>query len=168
VLLGHSFGGAAALALSAGECTPVFCPQPATPPAELKGLALYGTNNIPPGGTTSPPVANNVPVQLVQGATDGVAAPWAALSTYEAVIHPPKMLVTVLGANHYGITDQQNPPGAQPDPSEQTIGQEVGIASAARWSAMFLRTMLGDPWSAIWLYVIGPVVDRTVNVTATR
>ncbi|GAA3222168.1 alpha/beta hydrolase family protein [Actinocorallia longicatena] len=168
VLLGHSFGGAAALSIVTGACAPVFCTVPTPPPAQLKGVALYGTNNLAPGTTTAPPIANGVPVQLVQGTADGVATPAAGLATYNAVQNPPKMQVSLLGANHYGITDTQTPPGAAPDPSPQTITQDVSIASTARWSAMYLRTALGDPWSKVWLYGVGPYVDKTVTVTYVK
>lgn len=168
VLLGHSFGGAAGLTLTTGACVPPFCGEPTGKPAELKGAALYGTNNVPPGGGPTPPVANTVPVALVQGTADGVAQPSAAEATYRSLQQPPNMLVSVTGANHYGITNGQNPAGAQPDPSPQVVGQDVSVAASARWSAMFLRTALGDRWAAIWLYGIGDSVDNAVTITYTR
>ncbi|GGV18460.1 hypothetical protein GCM10010182_44860 [Actinomadura cremea] len=168
VLLGHSFGGAAGLTLTTGACAPPFCAAPAARPAELKGAALFGTNNSPPGGTGGPPVANTVPVALVQGTADGIAAPAAAEGTYGAIQSPPKMLVSVTGANHYGITDAQNPAGAAPDPSPQTVSQETGIKASARWSAMFLRTVLGDTWSGVWLWGVGDAVDAAVTVEYVR
>ncbi|MBO2447852.1 hypothetical protein J4573_12180 [Actinomadura barringtoniae] len=168
VLLGHSFGGATGLMVTTGTCAPPFCGEPATRPAELKGAALYGTNNASPGGGGSPPVANAVPVALIQGTADGIAAPSAAETTYQALQKPPKMLVSVTGANHYGLTDAQNPAGARPDPSAQTAGQDVTVAAAARWSGMFLRTVLGDRWSGVWLYGVGDAVDDAVTVVSTR
>lgn len=167
-LLGHSFGGAAGLAVTTGVCAPPFCGEPAAQPAELKGAALFGTNNTPPGGSANPPVPNTVPVALVQGTVDGVAPPAAAQATYEAVQQPPKMLVSVTGANHYGITDTQAPAGAIPDPSPQTIPQQDGIKTSARWSAMFLRTVMGDVWSGVWLWGVGDAVDRGVTVQYVR
>ncbi|WP_406316219.1 alpha/beta hydrolase [Streptosporangium sp. NBC_01639] len=164
VLLGHSFGGAAGLTLTTGACVPPFCGEPATAPAQLKAAAFYGTNNTPPGGTGSPPVPNAVPVALVQGTADGVASPASAEGTYDALLNPPKMLVSVTGANHYGLTDIQNPPGARPDPVPQTVAQDRSVKAAARWSAMFLRTALGDHWSAVWLYGVGDSVDGDVTV----
>ncbi|MDL4813240.1 alpha/beta hydrolase family protein [Actinomadura opuntiae] len=168
VLLGHSFGGAAGLALTTGACAPPFCATPAAKPAELKGAAFFGTNNSPPGGSGNPPVANTVPVALVQGTADGLAAPAAAQGTYDAIQAPPKMLVAVTGANHYGITDAQNPAGAAPDPSAQTVTQETSVKASARWSAMFLRTVLGDVWSGVWLWGVGDAVDPAVTVQHVR
>ncbi|MFC9971106.1 alpha/beta hydrolase family protein [Spirillospora sp. NPDC127200] len=168
VLLGHSFGGATGLTLTTGACAPPFCADPAPAPAELKGAALYGTNNAPRGGGANPPVPNTVPVALVQGGSDGVGAPAAAAGTYDAIQRPPKMLVSVTGANHYGLTDGQNPAGALPDPSAQTLGQHASIRASARWSGMFLRTALGDRWAAAWLYGVGDAVDKDVTVTYAR
>ncbi|WP_067833194.1 alpha/beta hydrolase family protein [Actinomadura kijaniata] len=168
VLLGHSFGGATGLALTTGACAPPFCADPAARPAELRGAALHGTNNTPRGGGANPPVPNTVPVALVQGTADGVAAPAAAAGTYDAIQRPPKMLVSVTGANHYDLTDGQNPAGALPDPSPQTLGQDASIRASARWSGMFLRTALGDRWAAAWLYGVGDGVDEDVTVTYVR
>ncbi|MFC5751297.1 hypothetical protein [Actinomadura rugatobispora] len=168
VLLGHSFGGAAGLTLTTGACVPPFCGTPAGKPAELKGAAFFGTNNTPPGGSGNPPVANTVPVALVQGTADGVAPPAAAQGTYGALQSPPKMLVSVTGANHYGITGTQNPAGALPDPSPQTVSQETSVKASARWSAMFLRTVLGDAWSGVWLWNVGDSVDDAVTVQYVR
>ncbi|SEG54604.1 Alpha/beta hydrolase family protein [Thermomonospora echinospora] len=164
VLLGHSFGGAAGLTLTTGACVAPFCDTPTTKPAELKGGAFYGTNNLPPGGSVNPPVANTVPVALIQGTADGRATPAAAEGTYNAIQTPPKMLVSVTGANHYGITDTQAPAGALPDPSPQTVTQETSIKASARWSAMYLRTILGDVWSGVWLWGVGDAVDSSVTV----
>lgn len=168
VLLGHSFGGATGLTLTTGACAPPFCAEPATLPAEVKGAALYGTNNAPRGGGEHPPVPNAVPVALIQGTVDGVGAPAAATATYNAIQRPPKMLVSVTGANHYGLTNGQNPAGALPDPSPQALDQTASVQASARWSGMFLRTALGDRWAATWLYGIGDAVDKDVTVTYTR
>ncbi|MFC6929180.1 hypothetical protein ACFQHO_01630 [Actinomadura yumaensis] len=78
------------------------------------------------------------------------------------------MLVSVKGANHYGVTDAQNPAGAQPDPSPQATGQDTAIRASARWTGMFLRTALGDRWAAAWLYGVGDTVDGNVTVTYVR
>jgi predicted dienelactone hydrolase len=171
VLLGHSFGGAAGLAAVQGQCAPPFCfglPTGAVRPAQLKAAAFFGTNNAPPGGGTVPAVDNTgVPLALVQGAADGVAPPAAAQATYEVLTAAPKALVTVAGANHYGITDVQNPPGALPDPSSQTLGQVDTIRTSARWSALFLRASLGDALAASYVRQWGDAVDDGASVQQT-
>lgn len=166
-LLGHSFGGAAGVATVQGQCAPPFCfglPPGTVTPAELKAAAFFGTNNAPPGGGPVAPVHNTVPVALIQGSADGVAAPTAAQDTYEALQGKPKALVTVDGVNHYGITDVQNPPGAAPDPSAQTTGQVDGIRTAARWSALFLKASLGDALARSYVRHWGDAADSAVTV----
>jgi predicted dienelactone hydrolase len=163
LLLGHSFGGAAALNLTTGLCTPPFCTAPAPAPPQLKAVALYGTNNTQPGTGTTPPVANTVPVALIQGSADGVGSPANGYATYQGVTSPPKLYASVLGANHYGITDAQNPAGARPDLSPQTLAQAQSVETAARWSAYWLRAQLGDPVGQAWVYGFGDLVDANVT-----
>ncbi|MCY0930166.1 MULTISPECIES: hypothetical protein [unclassified Streptomyces] len=166
-LLGHSFGGAAGVATVQGQCAPPFCfglPPGAVKPAELKAAAFFGTNNAPPGGGPVAPVNNTVPVALIQGSADGVAAPAAAQATYEALLGKPKALVTVAGVNHYGITNVQNPPGAAPDPSAQSIDQIDGIRTSARWAALFLKASLGDAFARSYVRYWGDAADPAVTV----
>ncbi|GHJ47975.1 hypothetical protein Cs7R123_53170 [Catellatospora sp. TT07R-123] len=164
VLLGHSFGGAAGLNLTTGLCTPPFCTVPAPAPPQLKAAAFYGTNGTVPQTGQTPPVANTVPVALVQGSLDGIGSPVNGYATYQAVTTPPKLYVSLLGANHYGITDTQNPAGARPETSAQTLDQALSVETAARWSALWLRAQLGDPVGQAWVYSVGDFFDA--NATA--
>jgi predicted dienelactone hydrolase len=168
LLLGHSFGGAAGLSLTTGLCTPPFCDAPTPAPPQLRAAAFYGTNFAVPGAPGIPPIANIVPVALVQGSVDGIGSPANGLATFQALVKPPKLYVSVLGANHYGVTDGQNPAGARPDPSPQTLDQAASVAAAARWSAAWLRAQLGDPVAAAWVYRWGDVLDRTVTTQVVR
>ncbi|MGW4795897.1 alpha/beta hydrolase family protein [Nonomuraea sp. NPDC004297] len=169
VLLGHSFGAAAGLFAIGGACVPPFCFGPGYQrPAELRAAAFYGAATASQGGTVVPVANAGVPVALVQGDADGVNAPALARATYDGLSSPPKAYVTVLGANHYGLTDTQTPPGAAPDASPQTIGQEVSIDAAARWSALFLRASLGDALAAAYVYGFGDASDEHVGVVHDR
>ncbi|MER7106910.1 poly(ethylene terephthalate) hydrolase family protein [Streptomyces sp. NPDC000229] len=167
-LLGHSFGGAAGLSTLQGQCVPPFCaglPPGAVKPAQLKAAAFFGTNGVPRGGGPVGPIDNaGVPVALVQGDADGVAAPVAARDTYRALSFKPKALVGLHGANHFGITDVQNPPGAAPDASPQTLDQTEGIRATGRWSALWLKASLGDPVAASYVRYWGDATDRNVTV----
>ncbi|HWS34563.1 MAG TPA: hypothetical protein VN408_17715 [Actinoplanes sp.] len=165
-LTGHSFGAAAALALSAGTCTFPFCPAPVTTPTALKAVATYGGNNV--NGDTPIPVANTVPVAYVQGLTDGVATPAEGRATYDVTSGTPKAYIALTGANHYGITDVQNPPGAAPDASVQTLPQHTGIETTARWSARWFQARLGDPRARAYVYSVGDLLDPFVTVTTVR
>ncbi|MEU0485478.1 hypothetical protein ABZ260_40655, partial [Streptosporangium sp. NPDC006013] len=115
------------------------------------------------------PIANaGVPVALVQGGLDGNNLPAAAGATYNALGAPPKALITVTGANHFGLTDTQTPPGAIPDASAQTLSQEESIDTAAKWSALFLRASLGDSLAAAYVYGFGDASDKNVTVLSQR
>ncbi|XVV12955.1 chlorophyllase/cutinase-like alpha/beta fold protein [Actinoplanes sp. CA-131856] len=156
LLTGHSFGGAAGLGISTGLSTPPFTDVPVAAPAELKAAAFYGANyNIP--------VANIVPVALIQGSADGIGLPAKGLATYEAMLGRPRLYVSVTGANHYGITNAQNPAGAVPDASPQTLAQATGTTTIARWTAYWLRAQLGDPVGQAWVNGVGDLVDQNVQ-----
>ncbi|MFI6817506.1 alpha/beta hydrolase family protein [Nonomuraea sp. NPDC050328] len=163
VLLGHSFGGAAGLFSLGNACTPPFCFGPVYQrPAALRAAAFYGAS-------TGVPIANaGVPVALVQGDADGVNLPATARATYDALAAPPKAYVTVHGANHFGLTDTQTPPGARPDPVPQTLSQDDSIDAAAKWSALFLRAGLGDPLAAAYVHGFGDAADPLVTVVHER
>ncbi|NUT45156.1 MAG: alpha/beta hydrolase [Thermoactinospora sp.] len=163
VLLGHSFGGAAGLFSLGDTCMPPFCFGPVYQrPGALRAAAFYGAS-------TGVPIANaGVPVALVQGDADGSNLPAAARATYDSLGSPPKVHVSVLGANHYGLTDTQTPPGARPDPSPQTLSQDDSIDAAARWSALFLRASLGDKLAEAYVYGFGDAADPHVAVVHER
>jgi dienelactone hydrolase len=141
-VLGHSFGGAAALFASAGVCQPPFCFGAYARPPQLRAAALYGTN-LATGTTLDQDVdTTGVAVQLIQGTRDGIAPPVEAQVTFRS-LERPRAYSPVRGANHYGITDTDDPPGAVPDPNEPTISQERAnqrvAALAAAWFWRYLR-----------------------------
>jgi len=164
VLLGHSFGGAASLYALQGLCQLPFCLGKFTPPPELSGGAFYGTNLRPPFGEIPPVKNGGRPILLVQGSADQKALPADGLTTYQKIETGPKALITLKGANHYGITNVNNPPGADADPGAPTLAQEVAIETAARWSALFLRAhVLKDP-SALTYLQTGAAADPNVSL----
>jgi hypothetical protein len=84
-----------------------------------------------------------IPVLYINGDRDGKAIPADTLTTFrEKTSGGPKALATVRGANHYGITDINNPPGGDSDPSAPTLPQKQANLSIARLSSMFLRAYL--------------------------
>ncbi len=169
VLLGHSFGGATGLAIAESTCVTPFCTSLTYDmPDEVKAGSFYGTNNKLPGLGIFPEVDNLVPVQLVQGTSDGVALPADAETTYGKIKDNPKQIVRLSGANHYGITDVQNPSGADPDSATQTLTQTQSIQTAARWAARFLKAALGDTASASYVWSTGDASDPLVTVTGAQ
>src|ERR687885_343248 len=56
------------------------------------------------------PIANDgIAVALIQGDIDGVALSERAQSTFDKIQTPPKALITVMGANHFSISNVNNP-----------------------------------------------------------
>ena len=166
VLLGHSYGGVAGLNLIRDVCQPPACTGRYERPAELAGGVFHGTNLATPMVGTVPDILNQgLPLALVQGTLDSKAAPDAAQATYDKIADPPKALVRLAGANHYGVCDIDNPPGADPDGSRPTLEQAAAVETAARWTGVFLRArVLGDAEAADYLETLGDPADDNVEV----
>ncbi|MEU8244198.1 hypothetical protein AB0C07_38590 [Actinoplanes missouriensis] len=168
VLAGHSFGAATALSVSAGLCVIPFCAIANLAPNELEAVVTYGGNNVLYGTDLVLPVLNTVPVGYIQGTADGVATPDEGQTTYHLTAGTPKAYITVAGANHYGITNGQNPAGALPDPSAQTLNQATGVETTARWSAQWLLAQLGSSAARKYVYTTGGAADPNVTVTYVK
>jgi dienelactone hydrolase len=167
-LLGHSFGGAVGLSVIGNNCGSYLCQEPFTRPKELLAGAFFGTNLRNPISNEFLPIANDgIAVALIQGDIDGVALPERAQSTFDKIQTPPKTLIAVTGANHFGITNVNNPAGANPDRNTATLNRAVGIETIARWSALFLRAnMLKDRAAFDYIYSQGDGLDPNVSVTS--
>jgi len=167
-LLGHSFGGAVGLSVIGNNCGAYLCQEPFTRPKELLAGAFFGANLRNPISNEFLPIANDgIAVALIQGDIDGVALPERAQSTFDKIQTPPKTLIAVTGANHFGITNVNNPAGANPDRNTATLNQAVGIETIARWSALFLRAnMLKDRAAFDYIYSQGDGFDPNVSVTS--
>ncbi len=167
-LLGHSFGGAVGLSVIGNNCGSYLCQQPFTRPKELLAGAFFGANLRNPISNEFVPIANDgIAVALIQGDIDGVALPERTQSTFDKIQTPPKTLIAVTGANHFGITNVNNPAGANPDRNTATLNQAVGIETIARWSALFLRAnMLKDRAAFDYIYSQGDGLDPNVSVTS--
>ncbi|YAF99270.1 MAG: alpha/beta hydrolase family protein (plasmid) [Nodularia sp. CChRGM 3473] len=167
VLLGHSFGGAVGIAAIQGDCFFVLCTEDFNRPDELKAGVFYGTNFLIGQASGIPPVIENdgIPIGLVQGNRDSVALPSNAELTYEQIQDPPKALITIPGANHYGITNEDNL--IREPLSRPTLEQDVAIETIARWSALFLRgTALNDQGAFDYVFNSGDALDPNVNVVS--
>lgn len=164
---GHSFGGVVALQLLGGTCAPPFCTPPFAMPAGIGALALYGTHFVQPSGVIDLDT-HGVGVALVRGDLDGRATPDKIEATY-GVLDDARALVTVHGANHFGICDTAAPTGAEPDPSPQTLDQPQSVRAIATWSGRWFRDQLqGDPLAHAWFHVIGGSFDGMVTVDAVE
>lgn len=163
-LLGHSFGGYAGLAAIQNICDPVVCSGNYTRPIELKAGIFYGTNfQTPPNSGTFPAIDNqDIPIGLIAGTLDSVSDFGEAESTYVKIQDSPKALITVEGANHYGITNKDN---VKRDPHRPSIDQATATETIARWSGLFLRShLLGDQGASNYVYNTGSDLDLNVSV----
>ncbi|MCX7592871.1 MAG: alpha/beta hydrolase [Fischerella sp.] len=168
-LLGHSQGAAVGLSAIANLCLPFLCEGSFNRPKELVAGAFFGANLRDPATQQFMPINNShrVPVALLQGTLDSIALPERAQATYEQTQDPPKMLISVLGANHYGITNTDNPTGARPDMNTPTLAQSVAVETVARWSGLFLRaSVLNDKLAFNYVYFTGDTLDPNVSAIA--
>ena len=170
-LLGHSYGGIVGLNAIEGTCNPPYCTIGFERPEELKAGVFYGSDYNQLGiFPETPPIENgDVPIALLSGTLDGLASPDGVAATYAQIQQPPKALIEVLGANHYGMTNTNNPLGTVPDFNVPTLEQEIAIETIARWISVFLRAnVLNDEDAIDYLYNTGDFLDSNVIVTNRR
>lgn len=166
-LVGHSYGGVVGLLAVQGVCQMPFCYGAFERPPELAAGAFYGTNMKQPLGPIPEVHNHGIAIALIQGDLDSKAKPVDAQTTYDRIQNPPKALITVAGANHYGICNTNNPTGADPDPVAPTVSQEVAVETVARWVAVFLRAYLsGETPAQEYLHQTGDGLDPLVTVTS--
>jgi dienelactone hydrolase len=172
VLLGHSYGGLCGLNVLRGVCEPPTCIGLSFErPEQLVGAAFYGTNAaLPFVGSVILAIQNDgIPAAFVQGTLDGKALPEDTQEAYGLVQDPPKAYVGVIGANHYGICDANDPEGAQADPNPPALDQGIAVETIARWSALFLRAFaLGDAAALEYVTVVGGPADPNANVVVEQ
>ena len=172
-LLGHSFGGSVGLGAIQGDCFPIICTTEFTRPEALKAGIFYGTRFGEQDPLSPvPPIFNDaIPTGLIGGTLDGVIPLNKVLETYQQIQDPPKVLVNVIGANHYGITndDITDDNGKFIDPMRPTLDQETATETIARWSGLFLRAhVLEDREAFNYVYNIGDAQDENVTVISAK
>lgn len=137
-LAGHSFGGAVGIDAAAGECTFELCSEPYDRPEALKAAVFYGANRIDAyTGEAVDRDTSQVAVGLIQGTLDGVALPVKAERTLPT-LERPHALISVDGANHYGICNENSPR----DPVAPILDQAASIDLIARWAGLWLKAHL--------------------------
>lgn len=167
-LLGHSHGGAVGLMAIGDLCMFPFCVGEFERPDAVMAGAFYGVNTFNPETGEFGAIDNDsIPVALIQGSAEGVSTPDEGIATYERIADSPKVFVTVDGANHYGVTNVNNPDGAQPDESAPTVSSEASISAIADWTGLFLRAHLWNDQAAFdYIYDMGDAQDDRVEVIA--
>lgn len=169
-LLGHSLGGAVGLSAIGNLCVaPVLCPGSFSRPKQIVAGAFFGANLRDENDVYLPINNDGIPVALLQGDRDGRALPMRASLTYDKIQNPPASLINIKGANHFSITNTNNPAGAIPDPINATLNQDVAIETIARWSGLFLRaSILNDKEAFNYVYLTGDAADPNVTVKSKR
>jgi len=165
-LLGHSYGGTIGLGATQEEiCVPQLCPTDYSRPPELKAALAYGTAFGNPQTREYLPLNNEgIAIGLILGSLDGVAPPALSQATYKQILNPPKALITVVGANHYSITNADNP---ERELNRPMLDQATVIETIARWSGLFLRAaMLNDRSAFDYVFNTGDALDPHVSVTS--
>ncbi|GAB2680423.1 poly(ethylene terephthalate) hydrolase family protein [Nocardia goodfellowii] len=165
VVAGHSYGAAAALYAAADRCQPPFCfGLTYRRPPELRAIVGHGANTTV-GASVDEVAVRNIPVMFVNGSNDGVSELAEAHASFMRLSgSPSSAFVNLLGANHFCLTDENNPPGAAPDPRVPTTTWGASIATTARWTAMWFLAQLGDRAARDYVYRIGPQQDSAVTV----
>lgn len=164
-LLGHSFGGGVGIASVQDNCFFGLCTDSYSFPEELKAGIFYGTGfNLSDAGFLGvPPIDNQAPVGLIVGTRDGVVRPSSTVETYNNILNSPKLFVELEGANHYGITNEDN---LLREAVRPTLEQDVATETIARWSAAFLSAyVLDDPEALEYINASGDEQDPNVTVT---
>jgi dienelactone hydrolase len=135
-IVGHSYGGMVGLYATMATCLPPMCSGYERPSA-LRGAVFYGTHLVNYDGSVTD-LAIEVPVMLLSGTLDSAATPLEVQQTL-MTIDTPHALISITGANHYGLCDENNPFGALPDPTEPTRRQAESIFEIAGWIAHWLQ-----------------------------
>ena len=156
-LLGHSFGGAAGLSAIGNYCIPGVCNE-----AEFN-LPEKTVAGIFYGAFLEDLAIDNesIPLGLISGSRDGVTTPEEVRASYDLIQNPPKALITVEGANHYGITNEDS----LRDRLRPNLEQDIANETIARWSGLFLRASIFNESDALdYVYNTGAIRDENVTV----
>jgi dienelactone hydrolase len=161
ILLGHSHGGTISLDAIRGARTVPLISGDYSLPEALIAAVFFGTFLWEDSHKL--PIDNSrIPIALISGSLDSLISPRETRETYEQIQNSPKAYIMVKGANHYGITNRNNPPGSPPELSQPTIEQAVAIETIARWSALFVRTYALNDQIARQIY--HQSIERDPNV----
>jgi predicted dienelactone hydrolase len=187
VLLGHSHGAFIGFDAIRNVCESPWCEGNYQRPKELLAGVFYGAdfwengkfltidNSRNPGAV--PPLTSEnltvnqapsypgIPLALIVGSRDSLIKAENVRITYDYIKQPPKAYIKITGANHYGITDIDNPPESPREKNPPTLPQQEAIEAIARWSALFLRAYaLNDSKALDYIHTEGTHQEPNVTV----
>lgn len=166
VLIGHSQGGFITLDAIREACDPPFCEGNYSRPKELIAGVAFGADLWENGEYIKIENAG-IPTALIAGDKDSLILADSIEKTYDHIQTSPKAYITILGANHYGITNVNNPTGSPLEKSLPLLEQSLAIATIARWTALFLRAYaLNDTQALEYVHVNGDAIDENVRVVS--
>jgi dienelactone hydrolase len=183
VLLGHSHGGFIGFDAIRNVCESPWCVGNYQRPKELLAGVFYGADFWEDGdfltidNSQNPATMSNqhklnqspsypgIPLALIAGSRDSLIKAENVQVTYNHIKQPPKAYIKISGANHYGITNIDNPPGSPKERNYPTLGQPESIEAIARWSALFLRGYaLNDAEALDYIHVQGKSQEPNITV----
>ncbi len=168
--LGHSLGGVVGLYAINNICDFPFCSSDYSFLSEVKGGVFYGSGL---GGSFSKSKfyvgssGKGIPTGYIQGSNDGANKPATGLASYTNAI-PTKVYFSVEGANHYGITDVNNPFGANTETLTGTLTQVSSISKIAESSLIFLDAYIKSNSTALNKIINSNTGITNVTVTAEQ
>lgn len=167
-LMGHSWGGTIGLSAINNTYTPILYVDDFQRPDELKGAAFFGTSlpeigeNYRPTNNFTPIKNDGIPIAILEGSLDGITSPQSERKTYDLIKDSPKAFITIIGTNHYGITNEDNLDRRRNTPK---LEQKIATETIARWSALFLRaTALEDLNAKDYVFRTGKNRDKNITV----
>jgi predicted dienelactone hydrolase len=168
-LLGHSQGGIVGLDAIVNASAVSFASGDYSLPPQLKAAAFYGSllevELELEGDGDRPLNSQGLPLALMAGSRDSLMPAAEVRATYTGLATPPKLYLELEGANHYGITNVNNPPQAPLDPRLPDLPQEIALDTLARWTGVFLRAwVLSDAIARDYLGQMLGTIDPVVSL----
>ena len=168
-LLGHSQGGIVGLDAIVNASAVSFASGDYSLPPQLKAAAFYGSflevELDLEGDGDRPLNSQGLPLALMAGSRDSLMPAAEVRATYTGLATPPKLYLELEGANHYGITNVNNPPQAPLDPRLPDLPQEIALDTLARWTGVFLRAwVFSDAIAREYLEQMLGTIDPVVSL----
>ncbi len=168
-LYGHASGGSTSINIMQNKCSAPACFGDYSSPAELGAVIVYGSLSKTLLGGLADIATLGMPLMFLQGMADGITDPAEVEKLFlENTTGVPRAMVKIDGLNNYGVTNTNNPNGADADKNAPTVSQKIANETTARWTAMFLRAHLESSADAFsYIYEgIGEQEDSLVEVLA--